>query len=169
MIKAIIYQSNTGFARQYAYHFAIKVGVPIYSIDEAKKLLDGINVIYFSWIKNGKIVDLDKVKRFNISYVCSVGLLDYTPEYIESLKKDNNIDNIYYLKGGLRLYKLNMFYRHTIKSLKNKLNNKKKKEKLSDSEKELLYKLEKGYETIDLDSLNALIDWCINENNNIVS
>ena len=154
MIKAIIYQSNTGFARQYAYHFAIKVGVPIYSIDEAKKLLDGINVIYFSWIKNGKIVDLDKVKRFNISYVCSVGLLDYTPEYIESLKKDNNIDNIYYLKGGLRLYKLN---------------NKKKKEKLSDSEKELLYKLEKGYETIDLDSLNALIDWCINENNNIVS
>ena len=56
-----------------------------------------------------------------------------------------------------------------MKSLKKSLIKESKKGKLSDLEKELLIKLEKGYEEIDLDSLNALIDWCINENNNIVS
>ena len=153
MIKAVVYQSHTGFSRQFAYHFAIKAGLPIYSLDEAKKLKDGINVIYFSWVKNGKIVDLAKANRFNITYV----------------KKENNIDKIYYLQDGIRYYRLNIFERQFMKSLKKSLIKESKKRKLSDLEKELLIKLEKGYEEIDLDSLNALIEWCLNENNNIVS
>ena len=169
MIKAVVYQSHTGFSRQFAYHFAIKAGLPIYSLDEAKKLKDGINVIYFSWVKNGKIVDLAKANRFNITYVCAVGAQYYSEELVSNLKKENNIDKIYYLQGGIRYYKLNIFERQFMKSLKKSLIKESKKRKLSDLEKELLIKLEKGYEEIDLDSLNALIDWCINENNNIVS
>ncbi len=169
MVKAIIYQSHTGFSRQFAYHFAIKVGVPVYSLKEAQKLKDNMPVIYFSWIKNGKIVDLKKASRFNISYVCAVGALYYSEEIVKKLKEENNIDKLYYLQGGIRYYKLNMFERHFMNSLKKSIIKKQKTTKLSDIEKELLIKLEKGYEEIDLESLNALIEWCINENTNIVS
>ena len=62
-----------------------------------------------------------------------------------------------------------MFERHFMNSLKKSIIKKQKTTKLSDIEKELLIKLEKGYEEIDLESLNALIEWCINENTNIVS
>ena len=40
MIKAIIYSSHQGFSKQYAYEYAIKTGIPIYSLEEAEKLVD---------------------------------------------------------------------------------------------------------------------------------
>jgi hypothetical protein len=52
-----------------------------------------------------------------------------------------------------------------MKSIKKSILKKEKKHRLSDDEKELLYKLENGYEKIDLDALNALIDFALNENN----
>jgi hypothetical protein len=60
MIKAIIYSSHQGFSKQYAYEYAIKTGIPIYSLEEAEKLVDGTSVIFFSWIKNRQIFDIEK-------------------------------------------------------------------------------------------------------------
>lgn len=165
MIKAIIYSSHQGFSKQYAYEYAIKTGIPIYSLEEAKKLVDGTSVIFFSWIKNGQIFDIEKSKRFNVKYYAVTGLTRYSPDYIDKLKKDNDVTNIYYLHGGIRYYKLSFFEKHTMKSFKKSILKKEKKHRLSDDEKELLYKLENGYEKIDLDALNALIDFALNENN----
>ena len=51
MIKAIIYNTNSGFSKQYAYNFALNTGLPIYNIKDVKKKLNkGDKIIYFSWI-----------------------------------------------------------------------------------------------------------------------
>ena len=107
MIKAIIYNSNSGFTKQYAYHFALKCNLPIYTIKEAKKnLTKGDEIIYFSWIFANKIVKLKKVLKYKISYVACVGMSFYSEELINTLKEYNNINNLYYLQGGIRLREL---------------------------------------------------------------
>ncbi len=160
MIKAIIYNSNTGFTKQYAYHFAISTNLPIYTISEAKKKLSkGDEIIYFSWIKNNKIVKLNKVKQYNIAYVGAVGMSFYSDELIESLKKDNSFNNIYYLQGGIRYRMLNTIDRIIMSFVRKSFKKNHKKHKLS-SEGEIIYdRLNRGYENVDLNALGHLIEW----------
>ena len=169
MIKAIIYNSNTGFAKQYAYHFALKCNLPIYTIKEAKKKLNkGDEIIYFSWIVANKISKLKKVSRYNIKYVAAVGMSFYSEELIEALKKDNNINNLYYLVGGIRWRELKPFQRIIMKMVLSQYKKKHKKGLLSPEEEVMYERINFGYENIDLNSLNHLITW-YNDNNNLVS
>jgi hypothetical protein len=38
MIEAIVYNSHTDFSKQYAYNLAVRCKLPIYSLNESKKL-----------------------------------------------------------------------------------------------------------------------------------
>ena len=58
MIKAIIYTSNAGHTKRYAEMSAEKLGIPAYSLKEAKKQVrKKSDVIYMTWIKKGKLVE----------------------------------------------------------------------------------------------------------------
>lgn len=169
MIKAIIYNTNSGFSKQYAYNFALNTGLPIYNIKDVKKKLNkGDKIIYFSWINANKIVGLKKLKDYEIVYACSCGMFFYNDEIIEALKKNNNIENIYYLQGGIRWRELKFFQRLLVKMVLSDLKRKNKKNLLSDEDKIILDRLNFGYEKIDLNSLNALVEW-YKEQKNLVS
>jgi len=169
MVKAIIYNSNSGFTKQYAYHFALKCNLPIYTIKEAKKnLTKGDEIIYFSWIFANKIVKLKKVLKYKISYVACVGMSFYSEELINTLKEYNNINNLYYLQGGIRMRELKPSQRILISMVKSSLKKKCKKKIATKEEEILLDRINNGYERIDLNALDHLIDY-YNDNNNLVS
>ena len=169
MIKAIIYNSNTGFSKQYAYNFALNTGLPIYNIKDVKKKLNkGDKIIYFSWIMAGSIVGLKKLKDYDIAYACACGLFFYSEELIEDLKKKNNIENIYYLQGGIRWRELKISQRMMVKMVLSDFKRRNKKNLLSEEDKIILDRLNYGYENIDLKSLDVLINW-YKEQKNLVS
>ena len=169
MIKAIIYNSNTGFTKQYAYHFATNTGLPIYTIKEAKKhLKKDDEIIYFSWISANRIVNLKKVNKYNIAYIATVGMSFYSEELIDTIKKNNKVNNIYYLQGGIRWRMLNTIQRIIMKMVLKGLKKKQKKNRLSQEEKLIYDRMNLGYEYIDLNSLNHLIEW-YKDLNNLVS
>ncbi|MBQ3253434.1 MAG: hypothetical protein IJA65_02670 [Acholeplasmatales bacterium] len=164
MIDAIVYNSNTGFTKQYAYSFAVKIGVPIYSLKESKKLKHGSKIIFFTWIRADKLVGLKAVKKYELIKVCAVGLRSYSEELIDKLKEINNLSEIYYLKGGIRMYKLNLLYRSLINMIAKSLKKKEKKNIITQEEKDLLDSINNNFEYIDLGSLDILISWYMNNN-----
>lgn len=169
MIDAIVYNSHTGFSKQYAYSLAVATKLPIYSLSEARKLKEGSHILYFSWVKNGKIQDLERVKKkFILDYVCPVGLYPYSEELVLKLKKDNDIETLFYLRGGLRYYKLNMVERVIFNDIRKDLEKKNKKVRLSNDENDMLFIVTNGYERIDLEALAPLIEWINDEKNNVV-
>jgi hypothetical protein len=160
MIKAIIYDSNTGFTKQFAYSFAASTGLPIYTLKEAKKTLNkNDNIIFFSWIQADKIHNIKKAKRYNIAYAAAVGLRLYNEELVELIKKNSKVNNVYYLEGGIRWRMLGPFQRLMMKMILAMLKSKKKKNKATPDDIELINRLNLGYENINLDSLNILIEW----------
>ena len=76
MIKAIIYESNTGHTMQYAKMLSEKLNIPCFTIKEAKtKLQKHEEVIYLGWVCATKICGLGKVKnRYSIKCYGAVGL-----------------------------------------------------------------------------------------------
>ena len=169
MVEAIVYNTHTDFSKQYAYNLAVKTKLPIYSLGEARVLKEGTEIIYISWIKNGKIVDLDRAKKkFTLVYVCSVGLYPYTEERIKELKESNKVENLFYLRGGLRYYKLNLMERNVFNDIRKNLERKSKKVRLSEEETDMLYIVTNGLERINLDSLDSLVEWINDEKTNIV-
>lgn len=159
MTDAIVYNSNTGFAKQFAYSFAVQTGLPIYSVKELKRLKRGAHIIYFSWIMASGISRLSAVKNYCIDMVCAVGMMPYSEEYIKELKDKNKTEQLYYLRGGIRLYKLSLRQRFLIGIIRKTLLRKEKKNQASAEEKEMRKWLEKGHEAIDLDSLKPLLEW----------
>lgn len=159
MIDAIVYNSNTGFTKQYAYSYAVQTKLPIYSIKELRKLKKGSNIIYFSWVLGGSIVKLDRLKKYNIEMVCAVGMSTYSTDLIESLKVKNKLDQVFYLQGGLRLPMLSMKYRMMLKLVMSQLKKKEKQNQLSLDEKEILFYMQNGRDSVDLDALEPLVSW----------
>lgn len=169
MIKAIIYNSHTGFSKQYAYHYAVSTGLPIYNIKEAKKKLNkNDEIIYFSWLNSNKIVKLNKLKKYSIAYIAVCGMSFYSEELIDNIRKTNKFDNIYYLQGGIRWRMLNTFERIIMKFILRSLKRKNKKGLLDKDQRVYLDRLNNGYENVDLNSLNHLIMW-YNSSNSLIS
>lgn len=109
MLKSIVYKTNTGHTFEYAKMLSEKLEIPYYSIKEAKtKLNKNDEIIYLGWVCAGKISGLGKVKnRYNIKYYGAVGAYPLNNEYIEGLKKANNIVKpLFYLRGGIDYTKL---------------------------------------------------------------
>lgn len=109
MIKAIIYESNTGHTMQYAKMLSEKLNIPFFTIKEAKtKLQKHEEVIYLGWVCATKICGLGKVKnRYSIKCYGAVGLFPMDENYIKNLKESNKLDkDLFYMQGGLDYTKL---------------------------------------------------------------
>lgn len=159
MIDAIVYNSHTGFCKQYAYSFAVQSGLPIYALKEIKKLKKGSRIIYFSWIMASSISKLKAVRKYSVEMVCAVGMMPYSEEYMEELRMRNEVEHLYYLRGGLRLYRLSIWQRFLMRMVRKSVMHKVKKNLASAEDKELLNWLKEGHEAIDLDSLGPLLEW----------
>ncbi len=111
----IIYTSKTGFTAQYAQLLSQETGLPVYTLQEAKKTLEkGTDAIYLGWLMAGHIQGLDKaVRQFKVKAACGVGLSLPSRGTLETLAKANYAPNapLFYLPGGYNPDKLKGIHR----------------------------------------------------------
>lgn len=125
-MNSIIYESNTGFTKQYAMMLQEKLHIPAYERKAKHAFKEPI--IYMGWTFAGKIVGLRAArKKYKIFCVIGVGMGDPTEDYRVEIQKANQIEEpFFYLQGGLAPQKLkgikkwiiNMIGKMTIKENK---------------------------------------------------
>lgn len=124
MIKAVIYESNTGFTKRYAQAFAEKLEIPCYTIKEAAKQVEkGAEVVFFGWIYANKVKGLKKaLGRWNVVCIAAVGMNIPAHTYEDLLAEKNHTSvPIFYLRGGMDITKLRGFSKLIIKMLAEEL------------------------------------------------
>ena len=108
-MKAIIYESNTGFTERYAKLLSSKLDIPAYTIAQGKKAVEkGAEVIFMGWVFANKINGLDKAKKqWSVIAAAAVGMNPKTDENTEIVRKANKLEiPLFYLWGGLDNTKL---------------------------------------------------------------
>ena len=118
MIKAIIYESKTSHTLRYAKVLSEKLKIPYYTLNEAlEHLTKEDKTIFLGWICAGKIKGKTKLKdNFNIVIYGAVGAYPFSSNYLNELKKSNQIDKpLFYLRGGIDYSKLNIFQKIIVK------------------------------------------------------
>lgn len=113
-MEAIVYESNTGFTKQYAEMLAEAVHLPALPLAEAVgKLPRGSEVFFLGWVCGGKITGLPVAsKRFLVEGAAAVGIVFPHPDVVLELQKANKLScPLFYLQGGVEPKKLGYFKR----------------------------------------------------------
>lgn len=114
-MNAILYTTNTGSTQRYALLLAQAIGLPAYSLVEAKKCLSpDAEVIYLGWIMAGRIQGFrEAAKHCKIRAVCAVGM-GKTGTQTDELRKKNTVPPeipLFTLQGNFAIQKLHGVYR----------------------------------------------------------
>ena len=160
MIKSIVYKSSTGHTKQYAEMLGKSLKIPVYNLKEAKSnLKKNDEIIFLGWICATKIQGLSKIKRYNVKCIGAVGAYPAEKNYIESLKKANNVNaELFYLRGGLDFNKLTGIKKKVLQFVKNMM------EKENNVENQEMIKLFKdGGNYVSNENLKPMIEY-INSN-----
>lgn len=93
--RAVIYCSKHGATKEYAQCLGKKKNLPVISIDHIPGYsFQNIPVYFCGWIRNGKIMGLNKAsKLFMCVQVIGVGAIEYNEAYELKLKYKNGIVN----------------------------------------------------------------------------
>ena len=130
-MKAIVYESHAGHTRAYAQLIGEKVGLPVYSLQEAREKLEkGTEVLFLGWLMAGIVRGYKKAKKTcQIKAVCAVGMGNHTPAAAEKIARQNGMGNlpVFMIRGGLDMEKLSPVYRMMMNKLLSVLEKKKEK------------------------------------------
>ena len=128
----IVYQSHTGFTKEYAQMLGKAEKMKTYTLEEAERqLLSDAQVFYMGPLTAGHIGGLDRsMKRWKIQAVCGVGMSQPGEGTMASLRRSNYVGEapLFYLQGGwapknvgwLKRRMVNMVTRSTRKALEAK-------------------------------------------------
>ena len=110
IMKAIVYESNTGFTQKYACMLSEKTGLPVYLLENAKsELQKGDEVFFLGWICAGKISGYAKAaKLYSVKGAAAVGIMFPDETTVPQLRENNKIKDIplFFLQGGVAPEKL---------------------------------------------------------------
>ena len=89
----IVYQSKTGFTKQYAEMLGESEHVEVLPLKEAEqKLSSGTPVLFLGPLSAGRIVGLERARKaFVLRGVCGVGMSLPSPELPEKLRQGNQL------------------------------------------------------------------------------
>lgn len=92
--KAIIYCSKHGYTKKVAEYLGKKYRLPIISLQHiSTSSFSDVPIWYCGWIRNGKIVGLDRANRFFMCVkIFGVGCLNESESYSLKLKYKNEIN-----------------------------------------------------------------------------
>lgn len=117
-VRTILYESETGFTRQYALLLAGRLGITACERKKTfRRVKRGESVIYMGWIMAGRIKGLAAARRrYDVRIVCAVGMGFPHEEITRKLISDNNLISIptFYLQGGCAPKKLGVFKRNML-------------------------------------------------------
>lgn len=160
-MRAIVYESNTGFTEQYARLLEKKIHLPCYPVDQAEHALQkGEYIIFLTWVEDGKLQKWKEVnKHYDVGAICAVGMRKPTEETRLQLRKDNKIKDtvpLYQLVGGVHPEMMIGREGKKIAKLAKEL----EKNGLNTAEDEaILDVLLKGGNLVDVDRLADMIDY----------
>lgn len=114
-MDAIIYTTNTGSTERYAKLLAYETGLPVYSLEEAKRnVFADAEVIYLGWIMAGSVKGYAAAaRRYRVRVVCGVGM-GLTGAQRSSVRKKTGVPEavpVFTLQGGFDVKKLHGIYR----------------------------------------------------------
>lgn len=123
MKAIVIYESNTGFTRQYAEWIADSIGCPCRAVKEtgAQELTGIDTVIFGGWVMGNNIVGLDKIKKLAApAIVFAVGASEPEEAITAAILGQNQLGDaaFFYLQGGFRFDKLSFLQRSMLKMVK---------------------------------------------------
>ena len=160
----IVYQSHTGFTKEYAQMLGKAEKMKTYTLAEAERqLLSDAQVFYMGPLTAGHIGGLDRsMKRWKIQGVCGVGMSQPGEGTMASLRRSNYVGDapLFYLQGGwapkkvgwLKRRMVNMVTRSTRKTLQAKAVR-------TPREQEQLDFLLKGGSCVAFENLAPLREW----------
>ena len=160
MPTAIVYTSKTGFTRQYAQLLGKRLGLPVYSLEDALYGMDqGSPILYLGWIHASVIRDYRKAaKKFSVCAVCGVGLCD-TGTLTDQVRKATDIPAsipLFTLQGGFDRSKLKGLDKLMISMLVKGLSS---QEKRSEQDERMLALLQTDGNYVSPDNLKEILDW----------
>lgn len=165
MIEAIIYTSNAGHTKRYAEMSAEKLGIPAYSLKEAKKeVKKKSDVIYMTWIKKGKLVDLKKARsKYNLKAICGVGMSSPGKTTVAAIQTKNKInalkEKVFYMQGGFDMSKLSGVNKIMMTALQKSLNTVAENRGLPVDQKEMLNMLNNPKDNVKTNNIKELYSW----------
>ena len=153
MIQAIVYTSNTGYTAEYARMLGEKTGLPVLTLNEAKKSLPVRAPILYLGCGAA-------IRRFSPRAVCGVGLT-LTPS--KKLREQNHIPQtvtVFSLQGGFDMERLHGLDKLLMKILRASLQSSvAKKETPDDAQKAMLRVLNEGGSFVSEAHLSGMLDW----------
>lgn len=160
MPTAIVYTSKTGFTRQYAQLLGKRLGLPVYSLEDALYGMDqGSPILYLGWIHASAIRDYRKAaKNFSVCAVCGVGLCD-TGTLTDQVRKVTAIPAsipLFTLQGGFDRSKLKGLDKLMISMLVKGLSSQKQR---SEQDERMLALLQTDGNYVSPDNLKEILDW----------
>jgi len=118
-IRAIVYESNTGYTRKYAEMLSAETGIPSYDRKAAGGFLkSGDEIIFMGWLSAGMVIGFNKAaKEYKVKALCGVGLGAPNDEQVNQLK--NRYAKlkvpVFYLRGGFDMERLKGFNKFLMK------------------------------------------------------
>lgn len=161
-MKAIVYESNTGFTMKYAKLLEEKTGIKSYllenSLDELEK---GTEIFFMGWVCAGKISGYKKAsKRYNIIGAAAVGVSAPEEKIVPQLKAGNKVTvPLFYLQGGVNPEKLTKIKRAILCKVADTV------EKTGESDKntlDMIDALRYGGDFVNENNLNEILEWMKN-------
>ncbi|ABN06759.1 hypothetical protein Mlab_0585 [Methanocorpusculum labreanum Z] len=122
-MKAIVYESNTGFTQKYAFMLSEKTGLPAYLLENAKnELHKGDEIFFLGWVCAGKISGYAKAaKIYSVKGTAAVGIMFPDETTIPQLRENNKIKDLplFFLRGGVAPEKLSAIKRKLLNMIAN--------------------------------------------------
>ena len=163
-MKAIVYTSNTGSTAQYAKMLGHELGISVYRVDEAKRIVPaGAEILYLGWVMASSIKGYaDIIKRYKVLAVCAVGM-GQTGTQVKEIRAKNAIPNqipLFTLQGNFDVAKLRGAYKLMMglmvktagKALADKADR-------TPEEDDMLDMMLHGGERVKAENLRAVLDW----------
>ena len=163
-MNTIIYTTNTGSTEHYAKLLAQKIGLPVYSLAEAKKrVFAGTEVIYLGWIMAGSVKGYaEAAKRYWVHAVCAVGM-GQTGTQADSVRKKSAVPAdipLFTLQGNFDVKKLHGVYRLMMEIMvKTAGKGLAEKKDCTPEEDDMLDMMRCGGERVKEGNLGAVLDW----------
>ena len=117
----IVYETQGGSSKRYAEWLAERLGTVCESAEELTDDVD-IRIIYVGWRSGPMIAGMkDFTNRKNIIATVCVGLERYDEKAMDTIRRKNGIDRIFYVRGGMDRSKLSFGQRLLLRAVSIKM------------------------------------------------
>lgn len=164
MINAIVYESCTGFTKQYAEMMAKGFGLGVFSLKEAESAVErNSEIIFLGWLNAGKVMGLKQVQQnYQVRAVCGVGMAKTGAQIMDIRKRNSFADGteVFTLQGGFDMDRLPGKYRFMMKVMRSTYGKKlAAKQNRTPEEDDMLDMLMHGGSRVSETNLEDICEW----------